>query len=79
MMLFATPVIYPISMVPEQYRIFMALNPMAGPIEAIRSAIIPERDIDWHLLGISCGISLVLTVIALWRFSREEEYFADVV
>jgi len=79
MMLFATPVIYPASMVPDQYRFVMAFNPMAGPIEAIRSAIIPERDIDWLLLGISCGISVVITVFALWRFSREEEYFADVV
>ena len=79
MMLFTTPVIYPASMVPEQYRFFMAFNPLAGPIEAIRATIIPERDIDWLMLGISCGISVAITVFALWRFNREEEYFADVI
>ena len=77
--LFATPVAYPSSLVPEPWRAFYGLNPMAGVVEGFR----------WALLGKSGGMGplmlvSVLTVIALLiggliYFRRMEKTFADLV
>jgi lipopolysaccharide transport system permease protein len=76
--LFATPVVYPSSLVPEKWRAFLGLNPMAGVVEGFR----------WALLGQPLPGSLVLTsfvttmvVLAggLMYFRRMEQEFADIV
>jgi lipopolysaccharide transport system permease protein len=76
--LFASPVIYPMSMVPERYQWLASLNPMAGIIETTR-ALIANRAIPWQSLGISCMVTVVLFIFGLWYFQRTARRFADVI
>jgi lipopolysaccharide transport system permease protein len=77
--LFATPVIYPTSMLSEKYRWIMALNPMAGIIEAHRAMILGNKPIDWSALAISSSIIILIFVIGAFYFKRMERSFADVI
>jgi lipopolysaccharide transport system permease protein len=76
--MFASPVVYPISMVPAEYRWVVALNPIAGIIEATR-ALIAGRPIPAEALGISIAVTVVVFVLGLWYFQRSERRFADVI
>lgn len=76
--MFATPVVYPASEVPERWRLLFALNPMAGVIEAYRAAAL-DRPIDWQALGVSVGVILLVTAIGAWQFRKMERRFADIV
>ena len=77
--LFATPVIYPTSIVPERYRLLVALNPMSGLIDAFRASLVPSKEIDWDMLWVSIGVTIVVFVIAAMYFRRTEHTFADIV
>ncbi|MEO6725674.1 MAG: ABC transporter permease, partial [Blastocatellia bacterium] len=80
--MFATPIIYPASMVPEQYRLLFALNPLTGIIEGYRVALLGELNgarFDWAALGISALITLAVLVYAAYDFRRLESHFADLV
>lgn len=77
--LFVTPVIYPISMIPERYRFWMMLNPMSGLIEAFRSVLLPSRPVDWVLISISAASSLLIFGLGFFYFTQTEKAFADVV
>lgn len=76
--MFATPVVYPASIVPEQWRPLFALNPMTGIIEAYRASIL-GRPLDWSTLGVSALSAVVLGAAGAWQFHRMERTFADVV
>jgi len=77
--LFVTPIIYPISILPEKYKIFVALNPMTGIIEAFRSTVIPNKHIDMLLLLYSVIVSLLIFLLGLMYFRKMEKEFADLV
>jgi lipopolysaccharide transport system permease protein len=77
--LFVTPVIYPISLIPERYRIWIALNPLAGLIEAFRASLLPSRATDWQLIGISAAITCLVFVGGFSYFIRTEKAFADII
>ena len=77
--LFLTPVIYPSSIIPEKFRKFIALNPTVGLIETFRSVLLPDREIDWHLLGISVAVTLIALVFGFIYFKRTEKQFADII
>jgi len=76
--MFATPIIYPASMVPAQYRWIMALNPMTGAINGFRSAFLGSPW-DFSGLAISVGFTLLIFVSGSQFFRRVERYFADSV
>lgn len=75
---FASPVVYPISMVPERYHWVASLNPIAGIIETSR-ALVAGRPVPWEILSISCAVIVVIFTIGLWYFQRTERRFADVI
>jgi lipopolysaccharide transport system permease protein len=77
--LFATPVIYPASMIPERYRLLVALNPLSGVVDAFRASLVPTKHVDWQLLWISFVVTLVLCVTAIAYFKKTERAFADIV
>jgi lipopolysaccharide transport system permease protein len=77
--MFVSPVIYPVSLIPEKYQWLLALNPMGGVIDAFRSSLLGHRPIDWTLLFISAFIILFLLLSGLFYFRRMEKGFADVI
>jgi lipopolysaccharide transport system permease protein len=76
--MFATPVIYPASLVPEGWRWLLYLNPMAGLIEAFRSAFL-NRPFDVPALAVSLGIAIVLFLVGIAYFEKAERRFADII
>lgn len=74
---YATPIIYPVSLIPEAFRWIIYCNPMAGVIVLIRSFLLGTSTPDWLLLGTSFGISLILLIFGLWYFRKSENYFVD--
>ncbi|MDZ4814528.1 MAG: ABC transporter permease [Pseudomonadota bacterium] len=76
--MYVTPVIFPISLVPEQWRRLLYLNPMTGVVEGFRSVFL-GRDFDFVGLSISVGISLLFFVVGIAYFERVERRFADVI
>ncbi len=76
--LFASPVVYPMSMVPEQYKWMVSLNPIAGIIETIR-ALISGHSIPWDILGISCAVTVMVFIFGIWYFQRTARRFADII
>lgn len=76
--MFATPIVYPVEIVPQAWRQWYALNPLVGLIEGFR-AVLLNREVNWTALGISAAITAVLVVGALYVFRRMERNFADLV
>lgn len=76
--MFATPIVYPASLVPSKYRWALSINPMAGIISAFRSVVF-GRPIDASTLLPSAAISLLLLGTGALYFRRVERVFADVV
>jgi len=77
--MFASPVAYPSSMVPEAWRAFYGLNPMAGVIEGFRWALLGVAEAPGPMLWVSVATVAVMLVGGLYYFRRMEKTFADVV
>ena len=77
--MFASPVAYPLSVVPASLRPIYLLNPMAGIIESYRRAILHREAPDLELLGVSVGLAVVLLGAGYLWFKRAERTFADVI
>lgn len=77
--LFVTPVIYPLSMVPEPYQFLLAFNPLGSLIQGFRHSLVPSIVVDWIQLGISLATIVTIFVVAVAYFSRSEKVFADLV
>ena len=76
--LYATPVTYASSVVPERWRVLFGLNPMAGVVEGFRSAVLGRPPL-WTLVGTSALVSVGILVLGLAYFQRVERTFVDVV
>jgi lipopolysaccharide transport system permease protein len=76
--MFASPVIYPTSIVPEQWKWLVTINPVAGIIEGFRASL-TGRHFDWVHAFISAVITLAVLVCSVYIFRRFEDTFADVV
>jgi lipopolysaccharide transport system permease protein len=77
-LMFVTPVIYPLSALPAKYHSFLALNPMFGIVVAYRAAIF-GGDWHWPIIAISTTSAIVSFFVALFYFRRTERRFADFV
>ena len=77
--MYATPIIYPMSLVPERLRPFYALNPMAGIIEAYRKLLLHGTAPEFTSLSIAAVVSCVTLVAGLRYFKRVEFKLADVL
>ena len=77
---FATPVVYPISLVPEAWRSLYALNPMVGVVEGFRWALLGATwTLDPALMVLSLTGVLGIFLVGLFYFARTERVFADTV
>jgi lipopolysaccharide transport system permease protein len=77
--LFATPIAYPSSMLPEPWRTVFGINPMVGVIEGFRWALLGTDTGPGLLVLVSSGIALTLMISGAFYFRRMERTFADVV
>lgn len=77
--MFASPIVYPASLVPEKYRLIYALNPMTGVIEGFRSALLGTVAFPTYMILISAMVSIALFTIGLFYFKQMERYFADII
>jgi lipopolysaccharide transport system permease protein len=76
--MFATPIIYPISLVPSRWRWALMLNPLTGIIEGYRSSFF-GRPFDWPALAVSAAITFALLFYAAYHFRQVERAFADII
>jgi len=76
--MYATPVVYPASLVPEKWQWVLYLNPMAGVIDAFRSAFL-GRPFDWSSIGISLCVGVVIFIWGVAYFEKVERRFADII
>ena len=77
--LFATPVAYPSSIVPQKWRALYGLNPMAGVVEGFRWALLGKTKAPGAMLWVSVAVVIVILIGGLYYFRRMEQEFADVV
>jgi lipopolysaccharide transport system permease protein len=76
--MFASPVIYPLSLVPKKWHWLLALNPMTSIIEGFRSSLF-GRSFDFKMLATSTAVTLLFLVYSAYAFRRMERSFADLV
>ncbi len=79
LLMYAAPVVYPASSVPEQYRLLYGLNPMAGVIEGFRSALLGTVPMPWDFIGVGTISAILIALSGLVYFRYMERIFADVV
>jgi len=77
-LMFLTPVIYPVSFLPARWRWVLRLNPLSGIIEGFRDAVF-GHPFNWNGLAISVFVTLGLMIAAACIFSRMEAEFADII
>jgi len=77
--MYACPIVYPISVVPEKYRMLYALNPMVGIIDSYRKVIIQGVAPNWEYLWISFVITVLVFISFYAIFRKLEMKLADII
>ena len=77
--MFASPVAYPVSLVPERWQLLYSLNPMAGVIEGFRWCLLGNGTLDFKVLAVSAIAVATLGWGGVLFFKHMEKTFADVV
>lgn len=78
-LLFMSPIFYPISALPEQYRIWLHLNPLTFIIEEGRKSLVFGHMPDWSGWGMYMSVSVVVAWMGFWWFQKTRKGFADVL
>jgi lipopolysaccharide transport system permease protein len=77
--MYITPVVYPLSLIPDKYKIFMAFNPIAPAIELFRAAYLGAGTLNPLHIGLSMLITLVILLSGIIIFNRTEKTFMDTI
>ncbi len=78
LLMYAAPVVYPVSLVPAHVQMLYAVNPMVGVIEGFRAALLETRPVPWDFIAIGGVTALIVAVSGAFYFRRKEQIFADV-
>lgn len=78
-LMYMSPVFFPLSAVPESFRSVCEANPMTYLIENMRNVVLYGKSIDWKFYAISCAVSVVIYLLGKMVFMRAKEGFADVL
>lgn len=79
LLIYITPVIYPVSIFPQKFQWVLYLNPMTGVIETFKSVFLGTGIIIWQNLAISVIVGIVFLILGIWYFIKTEKIFADVI
>jgi lipopolysaccharide transport system permease protein len=77
--MFAAPVVYPASLIPQKFKLLFWLNPLTPLIESFRSSFFSHRPLPFFYLGISVMSSLSLLLVGIILFNRKEKQIMDVI
>jgi lipopolysaccharide transport system permease protein len=77
--MFLSPIVYPVSLVPEQWRWLYGLNPMAGVIEGFRWALLGQTAPDLAVMTVSIFVFVIFLIAGIIHFWQMERQFADVI
>jgi lipopolysaccharide transport system permease protein len=78
LLMFASPIIYPSSLVPERWRLLYSLNPISGVVEGVRASLF-GLGFDWTSIVTSAVITLLLLIYFVYAFCRWQENLIDVL
>lgn len=78
-LMYMSPVFFPLSAVPESFRGICEANPMTYIIENFRNVVLYGKSLDWQFFGISCAVALGIYLLGKVVFMRAKEGFADVL
>ena len=79
LLMYASPVIYPLGSLSEKYRWIIALNPMSTRIETARLGFLGRGYFTWFNFGYTCGITFILLLCGVIVFNKVEKNFIDTV
>ncbi|RMF90428.1 MAG: ABC transporter permease [Nitrospinota bacterium] len=77
--MYASPVVYPVSLVPEQWRLLYSFNPMVGVIEGFRWALLGKESPEFQAIALSALVVTVLLAGGIIYFKHMEQTFADLI
>ena len=77
--MFATPIVYPLSIVPDKYKLLASLNPMTSVVEIFRHMFLGVSSININIILISFVTTVIILFLGLLNFSKVEKNFMDTV
>jgi lipopolysaccharide transport system permease protein len=77
--MYATPIVYPVSQIPVQWRFWYSLNPMVSVVELFRKSFLGAGSFSWSAYGVSLFVTLVVLALGVIIFSKVEKSFMDTV
>src|SRR5262249_16863392 len=77
--MYASPIAYPVSLIPEKWRLLYSLNPLTGVVEGVRWALFGKESPGFRIMGGSAVAVLVVLLGGLVYFKKTEQTFADVI
>ena len=77
--MYATPIIYPLSRIPEKYKIWVILNPVSPIVETFRYALLGRGTVEWWQLGYSFVAMIFILAFGVLIFNKVEQSFMDTV
>ena len=77
--MYASPVVYPVSIVPDRWKFLYSLNPMSGVIEGFRWSLLGKDSPEFSVMAVSFGVVVALLLSGIVFFRKTERTFADVI
>jgi lipopolysaccharide transport system permease protein len=79
LLMYATPVIYPVSAIPDKYKFLIQANPLTPIMEGFRFAFMGAGEFSWMGIGYSCAFTAIILLFGILIFNRVEKTFMDTV
>lgn len=79
LLMYATPIIYPLSSISAKYKLLIMANPMSSVIETFRFAFLGSGSLNWGALAYSMGFMIIILIIGVLIFNKVEKSFMDTV
>jgi len=77
--MFATPIVYPATVIPERFRRILALNPCWGIVDSLRACLFRGLPFNFRLMGTSLAVAIAVFVLGAYYFRSAEKGFADAI